>query len=267
MGHRVPIPNLLGASPVTEQKWLTSNDFFRDEFLVGIVEHARENQRLSVLMATQALWRATEVFGGPKKNLVKKAISDAERLAEKEISGTALKEYLAEFRGLTDAGYEYGAEVDRMQNLELRMQGFPYCDGEVQCGLWQIAQIFQGGHYRWRTLINARQAVIAASPKGDERQRVRQAERLWQTQLVRDLFPNPFKPKVKIKRVWLRWREGTVKKIARSIYERNSFDELPILADALEEAGCDNPQIPNHLRGVGPHFKGCWALDLILGNP
>jgi hypothetical protein len=40
---------------------------------------------------------------------------------------------------------------------------------------------------------------------------------------------------------------------------------LAVLADALEEAGCDNADLPVHLRGPGPHVRGCWALDLLLG--
>jgi hypothetical protein len=41
---------------------------------------------------------------------------------------------------------------------------------------------------------------------------------------------------------------------------------LGVLADALEEAGCDNPDILSHLRGPGPHTRGCWVVDLVLGK-
>ena len=50
------------------------------------------------------------------------------------------------------------------------------------------------------------------------------------------------------------------------IYQERAFERLPILADALEEAGCDDPDILSHLRGPGPHVRGCWALDLVLGK-
>ena len=43
-------------------------------------------------------------------------------------------------------------------------------------------------------------------------------------------------------------------------------DRLAVLADALEEAGCDNADLLSHLRGPGPHVRGCWALDLLLGK-
>jgi hypothetical protein len=57
-----------------------------------------------------------------------------------------------------------------------------------------------------------------------------------------------------------------VPKLAASIYEQRAFDRLPVLADALEEAGCTDADILGHLRGPGPHVRGCWAVDLILGK-
>ena len=63
---------------------------------------------------------------------------------------------------------------------------------------------------------------------------------------------------------WLTWNDGVVAKMARCIYDERALDRLPILADALEDAGCDNDEMLNHFRGPGPHFRGCWALDLLL---
>jgi hypothetical protein len=54
--------------------------------------------------------------------------------------------------------------------------------------------------------------------------------------------------------------------LAQGIYEERAFDDLPVLADALEEAGCDQPDLLAHLRGPGPHVRGCWAVDLLLGK-
>jgi hypothetical protein len=61
-------------------------------------------------------------------------------------------------------------------------------------------------------------------------------------------------------------RDGGVRMLALAIYEERRFGDCPILADALEEAGCANAAILEHLRGQGPHTRGCWALDLILGH-
>jgi hypothetical protein len=51
-----------------------------------------------------------------------------------------------------------------------------------------------------------------------------------------------------------------------STSQTTAFDRLPVLADALEEAGCTNADILDHLRGPGPHARGCWAVDLLLGK-
>jgi hypothetical protein len=54
--------------------------------------------------------------------------------------------------------------------------------------------------------------------------------------------------------------------MAQVIYDERKFEDLPFLADALEEAGCDNADILNHCRGPGPHVRGCWVVDLLLGK-
>lgn len=69
---------------------------------------------------------------------------------------------------------------------------------------------------------------------------------------------------VSLRPSWLRRNGGIVATIAQAIYADQSFAELPILADALEEAGCDNVEILNHCRQPGEHTRGCWVLDLLL---
>lgn len=83
-----------------------------------------------------------------------------------------------------------------------------------------------------------------------------------QTDLLREIFGNPFRP-VAVDPSWL---TSTAVAIAQGIYDDKAFDRLPILADALQDAGCENADILNHLRSPGPHVKGCWALDLVLGK-
>jgi hypothetical protein len=65
---------------------------------------------------------------------------------------------------------------------------------------------------------------------------------------------------------WLAWNGGTVRNLAQSIYDERAFDRLPVLADALEDAGCADADLLGHLRGPGPHARGCWAVDRILGK-
>ncbi len=62
------------------------------------------------------------------------------------------------------------------------------------------------------------------------------------------------------------WLTSTVVSLATGIHAEEAFDRLPILADALQDAGCENDDILNHCRSEGPHVRGCWALDLVLGK-
>jgi hypothetical protein len=62
------------------------------------------------------------------------------------------------------------------------------------------------------------------------------------------------------------WRTDTVVSLAHQMTESCDFSAMPILADALQDAGCDNADILSHCRGPGPHVRGCWVVDLVLGK-
>ncbi len=87
-------------------------------------------------------------------------------------------------------------------------------------------------------------------------------ERRWQTNSLRDIFGNPFRPVV----VDPAWLTSTVRMLAEGIYEDRAFDRLPILADTLQDAGCDNEDVLTHCHSEGPHVRGCWVVDLLLGK-
>jgi hypothetical protein len=91
-------------------------------------------------------------------------------------------------------------------------------------------------------------------------------ERAVQAELLRDLFANPFRPSPTVSSAWLTWDSELVVRLARGAYAERDFERLPILADALEDAGCDSTDLLSHLRGPGPHVRGCWVVDLILGK-
>ncbi len=83
--------------------------------------------------------------------------------------------------------------------------------------------------------------------------------------LLRDVFGNPFHP-VAFDPAWRAWNHGTVPAIARRAYDERAFHDLPILADALEDAGCGDADLLAHCRCGGEHVRGCWAVDLLLGK-
>jgi len=78
--------------------------------------------------------------------------------------------------------------------------------------------------------------------------------------LVRDIFGTPFHP-VEFDP---RWRTANAVDLARTIYEEKAFERMPILADALLDAGCSDETASKHCRGGGPHVRGCWVVDLVL---
>jgi hypothetical protein len=89
-------------------------------------------------------------------------------------------------------------------------------------------------------------------------------ERLFQCDLLRDLFCFPFGSYSSIRSSCLSWNDSTVPRIAEAIYQERAFERLPILADALLDAGCDDEPLLSHLRGNVVHVRGCCALDLFL---
>src|SRR6516162_6936927 len=89
----------------------------------------------------------------------------------------------------------------------------------------------------------------------------KKAERLVQCDFLRDIFGNLFRD-VKVNPAWL---TSTVVALAQGIYDDYAFDRMPILADALQDAGCDNEDILNHCRDPKQiHVRGCWVVDLVL---
>ena len=87
----------------------------------------------------------------------------------------------------------------------------------------------------------------------------------WSVHLafLRDIFGNPFRPTT----LDPAWRTSTAVALATGMYESRDFSAMPILADALQDAGCDNEEVLNHCREAGAtHVRGCWVVDLVLGK-
>jgi hypothetical protein len=121
-------------------------------------------------------------------------------------------------------------------------------------------------------LLKVRRAEIMAHMASDSARRAATCARLsgsdeaeeWKhlVALVRHIFGNPFRPKA----VTPAWRTATVLGVAQALYDERRFDRMPVLADALEDAGCDEAEVLAHCRQPGEHMPGCWALDQVLGK-
>jgi hypothetical protein len=113
-------------------------------------------------------------------------------------------------------------------------------------------------------------------------------ERAFVAGLLREIIGLPFRRKSRIRPQWLAWNDSAVARLAEAIYLDGAFDNPPVMletrpdeaaraqaaicarlaivADALEDAGCTDAELLCHLRAPGPHVRGCWAVDLVLGK-
>jgi hypothetical protein len=119
-------------------------------------------------------------------------------------------------------------------------------------------------------VVNTAWCAVMAVCRGPQQ---RQEEEQSQCALVRDIFANPFRPTPAVGPARLAWNDGTVVKLAQAAYDDRDLPagtldniRLAVLADALEEAGLQDAGLLAHLRSAGPHVRGCFALDAVLGR-
>jgi len=99
-------------------------------------------------------------------------------------------------------------------------------------------------------------------PAYTSEENARENEQAIMAALLLDVVGNPFRP-VTADPAWLTSDDVA---LAEGIYQERAFDRMPILADALQDAGCDNEDVLNHCRSEGPHVRGCWVIDLLTGR-
>src|SRR5262249_49191960 len=117
----------------------------------------------------------------------------------------------------------------------------------------------------WGVMEDQLPSICRAHPEAEEC-----ADRLIQAAIARQTKDNATCivvafDSIKVGPSWLSWNGCTVARFARSIRDEKLFHHLPILADALEDAGCNEAALLDHCRNGGPHGPGCWALDLLNG--
>jgi hypothetical protein len=155
----------------------------------------------------------------------------------------------------------------------------------------RVAEDYADGRVKRSTLMNARRAAPAAwipwpntdpvtetvrcavacaltHVRHDDHSAItvgfyqQQTETHTQAKFLRDILGNPFRP-MTIDPAWL---TSAVISLARGVYQNRAFDRLPIISDALLDAGCSQDDVLNHCRSEGPHVRGCWVMDLVLGK-
>ena len=136
--------------------------------------------------------------------------------------------------------------------------GPPFGVDDIRRQLSRRAPRWRTAEYDWREVGLA---LVSGSPDL-VLENLREPTRGFFADAYRDLIANPF---VSIE--WKPdWRTSTVLDLARTIYDRRAFELMPILSDALLDAGCDHQMIQEHCRCGRPHARGCWVLDAIIGR-
>jgi hypothetical protein len=169
------------------------------------------------------------------------------------------------------------AEMERQQAWEAadaaREDAPWFATRQAVAAAWAAVQDISAGAGRIIgdvTRVFARQAALEASRQSSRRvagahEQATRAARLKLCELAREVFGNPFRDPALLAAA-LGTDSGAVERIARVIYTEGTFEVMPILADALEDAGCQDEEILAHCREEREHVRGCWALDAILGQ-
>ena len=225
---------------MTEQEWLECNGPMLD-FLRG--KASDRKLRLFACACCRRVWNC--LWSG---RVGQEAILTAERFAD----GLATVEELDASRLLV------------LGQLELH-PGEPVfdpsywaCESDIQESAEKSA-----GYAANRSTISVDESLDNYDARWEE-QRVEESN--VQASFLHDLFGPMLFNSMTLDPVWLAWHDGTIPSIAHTIYEERRFQDLPILADALEEAGCTNADILYHCRQPEEHVRGCWVVDLLLGK-
>jgi hypothetical protein len=217
---------VVGEQAMTEEEWLTTTD---TKSLLNYLKQSDRKLKLLVSTLGQVYEKIVAMKG------YREALELVERSADEAISSEILTSELHTILA-PDLGPRHTKAQTTARNVI-------FCAVQGNHGTAFAVRIATGV---------ASYSLTARKPSG----------RKTGLDLIREIFGNPFRP-VTFDPSWL---TSTVLALAIGIYSDKAFDRLPILADALQDAGCDNDEILNHLRQPGEHCRGCWALDLILGK-
>ena len=248
---------------MTEQEWLACTDptlllqFVRGKF-------SDRKLRLFAVACCRRIWQLID------DDRSRQAIVIAEEFADGRVGAADLVDASMSAQAVADGVYE--SSFDTVPSLD---PDWGYQAHEVAVDASSAAYACTSASEANRTDVEsavseAAQAVAhAAEPLRPEsayrsntpqRLTARTNEIAAQAALFHDIIGNPFHP-VTADSSWL---TASVLTVAHAIYDDRCFEESPILADALEDAGCTHATLLDHLRSPGPHVRGCWALDAVL---
>jgi hypothetical protein len=243
---------------MTESEWLAcTNPWAMLEHLRASGTGSERKARLFAAAVCRRVWPL--ITGEPVRRAVEVAERYADGLASRAALGAA-RRGLQRAARLTPWGRALGHQVANRSGWEAaRMASLSATlvatAGEPQAGADELPLV---------TALMERVCQLVEAGRAKIR---------TQCPLVSDVFGNPFLAPPPLNPAWLSWKDGTVPTLAQAVYDQRELPSgaldgarLAVLADALEEAGCDQADLLAHLRGPGPHVRGCWAVDLLLGK-
>lgn len=247
---------------MTEAEWLAGSE--PDNLLEFLREQASDRQfRLFMCACCRRFLPLLPRKPAHDLRLCEKYVAYGEQLAEGSIAWEELETVFDEMELANVSHDGYQAAVAARQATYKVVAG---CSRSMFCGPDQIAHPASCASGYSRTVMSRLQGKnkIARGSRPTARKMVATmiAEKRYQIRLLHDLFGNPFR-RISVDRSWF---TPTVTGLAEAIYADRAFDRMPILGDALEEAGCTDEAILSHCRGPGPHVRGCWVVDLLLGK-
>jgi hypothetical protein len=226
------------------------------EMLRASGEHSLRKRRLFAVALTQHV--CTLLSEGPVKVAAESAIEMGYQWADDNKSTRERLIYSYDLRQATNAflstmGKSYSLEEQTLNSVRAATCDFEGPGG----GLQTVCNLVL------HTMVSYSQEQHDPDRRDPEvGEYAEQQEYEHQYTIGRDIFGNPFRPVA----FEPDWRTGTVVSLARGMYDSRDFSPMPILADALQDAGCEHADILAHCRGDGPHVRGCWVVDLVLGK-
>jgi hypothetical protein len=230
---------------MTEAEWLACAD---TRSMLRLVQDSASERRLR-LFVLACCW---EVWGASADEPTRLALECADRFAE---AGSSVKKNLVRVR-TGHAVIECGASEPLGQ--------MSVWDGDDSLKRVDVSAVDPALRTVLEELACARKLIPMLDWLVEQLGRTGLSP-FRQAELFRDIVPGPFSPPL-FRSAWRTENGGAALRVAQTIYDEEAFDQLPILADALLDAGCDSDAILRHLHGCGPHVRDCWALDLILGT-
>lgn len=245
---------------MTEQEWVECNE---PMLMLKLLQGKASDRKLR-LFACACCRRFWQVMDEPSRAILEVAERYADNQAtpqERRAASISERDYELAYPAVMNARNEaITCTIAVSMGKTAFMPGRP-----------KLGQINKAGESAWwAAQVAAFERVPSAKTQTHRESnmpfiKARMEEGQEQGRLLHDIFGNPFRP-VAIDPVWLTWHDGTVRQLAQAIYDDRRFADLPILADALEEAGCDQADILAHFRVPGQHVRGCWAVELLLAK-